>query len=78
MRTLLTIFVSCALLHSAAQAPKDSTLISIGYGKSSQMMLTGAIDQLSESQMKKGLILNTLDVLNGQAAGVQVSVVRPR
>ena len=72
MRTLLTIFVSCALLHSAAQAPKDSTLISIGYGKSSQMMLTGAIDQLSESQMKKGLILNTLDVLNGQAAGVQV------
>ena len=72
MRKLLTIAASCALLYSTAQTKKDSTLISIGYGKSSQMMLTGAIDQLSEGKLKKGLVLNSLDVLNGQAAGVQV------
>ena len=36
-------------------------------------MLSGSIDRVTEDRMNKGLVINSLDALNGQAAGVNIS-----
>ena len=51
----------------------DSTTVRIGYSKGSKNTVAGAIDQLTEKRMNKGLITSSLDYLSGQAAGVQVA-----
>ena len=64
---LATVSVSMA-----AQTPLDSTNISVGYGQGTQRTVSGAVDQVTQERMNKGLITNSLDALSGQAAGVQV------
>jgi TonB-linked SusC/RagA family outer membrane protein len=51
----------------------DSTTVRIGYSKGSKNTVAGAIDQLTEKRMNKGLITSSLDYLSGQAAGVKVA-----
>ena len=53
----------------------DSTTVRIGYSKGNAITLAGAIDQLTEARMNKGLITSSLDALSGQAAGVQVTPI---
>ena len=51
----------------------DSTTVRIGYSKGDKTTVAGAIDQVTEARMNKGLIISSLDALSGQAAGVQVT-----
>lgn len=57
---------------ATAQIKQDSTLVSVGYGSEDQHRLTGAVDQVTQERMKKGLVTNSLEALSGQAAGVEV------
>ena len=38
-----------------------------------KIMFTGSTDKVTEERMNKGLMTNSLDALNGQAAGVNIS-----
>ena len=44
----------------------------VGYMRTDQSTLAGAVDQVGVERMNKGLVISSLDALNGQAAGVQV------
>ena len=65
--TLLTISMA-----TTAQVQQDTTTVSIGYGSGNQRTMAGAVDQLTVERMNKGLMTNSLDAFQGQAAGVQV------
>lgn len=64
-------------LTSAAQTEKRDSVelptLRVGYSKGNQNTLTGAVDQVTEARMNKGLMTSSLDALSGQAAGVQVT-----
>ena len=64
-------------LASAAQTEKHDSIevptLRVGYFRGSQNTLAGAVDQVTEARMNKGLITSSLDALSGQAAGVQVT-----
>ena len=72
MRILLTITLLTVIMSAAAQTLKDSTNVRIGYGSGNQRTTAGAVDQVTQERMNKGLVNNSLDALSGQAAGVQV------
>ncbi len=55
-----------------AQAQNDSTSVSVGYSLSNARTTAGAVDQVTQERMNKGLVTNSLEALTGQAAGVQV------
>lgn len=76
-RQILTI-LSAAVLSSGAVAQevmRDTTIqaVRIGYLDVSRSALAGAVDQVTAERMNKGLITSSLDALNGQAAGVQIT-----
>ena len=77
MKTRTTfIILICLMAITAVKAQpsiNDSTTVRIGYSKGSKNTVAGAIDQLTEKRMNKGLITSSLDYLSGQAAGVQVA-----
>ena len=58
---------------TAQTGNNDSTTVRIGYSKGNKITVAGAIDQVTEARMNKGLITSSLDALSGQAAGVQVT-----
>ena len=64
-------------LTSAAQTEKRDSVelptLRVGYSKGNLNTLTGAVDQVTEARMNKGLMTSSLDALSGQAAGVQVT-----
>ena len=64
-------------MTSAAQSEKPDSIegptLRVGYFRESQNTLAGAVDQVTEARMNKGLITSSLDALTGQAAGVQVT-----
>ena len=64
-------------LTSAAQTEKRDSVelptLRVGYSKENLNTLTGAVDQVTEARMNKGLMTSSLDALSGQAAGVQVT-----
>ena len=77
-RKLLSRWLSSILMVvpvcSIAQTDiNDTTTVRIGYVKGVMSTMAGAIDQVTEDRMNKGLITSSLDALSGQAAGVQVS-----
>ena len=76
-RTYGILLLFTMALTSTAQTEKKDTVevptLRVGYFNTSQNTLTGAVDQVTESRMNKGLITSSLDALSGQAAGVQVS-----
>ena len=76
MKTRTSILLICLMAITAVKAQtsiNDSTTVRIGYSKGSKNTVAGAIDQLTEKRMNKGLITSSLDYLSGQAAGVQVA-----
>ena len=68
---LLTTLVSTTAYAQANMS--DSTTVKIGYSRENMNTVAGAIGQVTESRMNKGLITSSLDALSGQAAGVQVT-----
>ena len=73
-RTSIPLIYLMAITAVKAQTSiNDSTAVRIGYSKGSKNTVAGAIDQLTEKRMNKGLITSSLDYLSGQAAGVQVA-----
>ena len=76
MKTITSFILITLMTIPAVKAQtntNDSTTVRIGYSKGSQSTVAGAIDQLTEKRMNKGLIISSLDYLSGQAAGVQVA-----
>ena len=76
MKTITTFILMTLMAIPAVNAQtsdNDSTTVRIGYSKGSMNMVAGAIDQVTEERMNKGLITSSLDYLSGQAAGVQVA-----
>ena len=64
-----------AATTAAAQTERVDTTVAVkvGYLTSNPLMLTGAVDKVTQERMNKGLVLSSLDALSGQAAGVQVT-----
>lgn len=76
MKTITSFILMTLMAIPAMKAQtsiNDSTTVRIGYSKGSKNTVAGAIDQLTEKRMNKGLITSSLDYLSGQAAGVQVA-----
>ena len=67
---LTTIMAASA---GAQTNKKDSMMVRVGYTKGDVNAIAGAVDQVTEQRMNKGLITSSLDALSGQAAGVQVT-----
>ena len=61
-------------LPLTAQTEQDSMRVRIGYGGGNEKTMAGAVDKVTEERMNKGLIINSLDALSGQAAGVTVQM----
>lgn len=73
-RYWLALLMAIATTTTTAQTgSNDSTTVRIGYSKGNKITVAGAIDQVTEARMNKGLITSSLDALSGQAAGVQVT-----
>ena len=76
-RTYGIILLLAMALTSTAQTEKRDSVelptVRVGYSKGNQNTLAGAVDQVTEARMNKGLITSSLDALSGQAAGVQVT-----
>jgi len=73
-KSLLLLLLLLGPVSGKAQTnTKDTTTVRIGYAKGVMNTMTGAIDQVTEARMNKGLITSSLDALSGQAAGVQVT-----
>ena len=76
MKTITSFILMTLMAIPAVKAQtdiNDSTTVRIGYSKGRMNTVAGAIDQVTEGRMNKGLITSSLDYLNGQAAGVQVA-----
>ena len=76
MNKKLWIVLLITLISTTAYAQanmSDSTTVKIGYSRENMNTVAGAIGQVTESRMNKGLITSSLDALSGQAAGVQVT-----
>ena len=76
-RTYSIILLFTMALTSTAQTEKKDSVemptLRVGYSSGSQNTLAGAVNQVTEDRMNKGLITSSLDALTGQAAGVQVT-----
>jgi len=73
-KSLLLLLLLLGPVSGKAQSnTKDTTTVRIGYAKGVMNTMAGAIDQVTEARMNKGLITSSLDALSGQAAGVQVT-----
>ena len=62
-----------AITGGAQKVANDTAKVKIGYTIGDKNTFAGAIDQVTEERMNKGLITSSLDALSGQAAGVQVT-----
>ena len=72
MKKLLLLGMLTSALVVSAQTTQDSLRVRIGYGKGDVNTIAGAVSKVTEKRMNKGLVNNSLDALNGQAAGVTV------
>ena len=58
----------------AQKIQRDSTVdVRIGYSSGNQNTLAGAVEKVTGERINKGLVTSSIDALNGQAAGVQVT-----
>ncbi|MBO6189067.1 MAG: SusC/RagA family TonB-linked outer membrane protein [Prevotella sp.] len=71
-KNIITLCLLTAVTNATAQSLPDSLSLKVGYGEASSKTSAGAIDKVTQERMNKGLITNSLDALNGQAAGVQI------
>ena len=76
MGNRLWILLMTTIMAASAGAQtyeNDSTMVRVGYSKGDLNAIAGAVEQVTEQRMNKGLITSSLDALSGQAAGVQVT-----
>ena len=73
-RYWIVLLISLMFTTAGAQTEVNDTMtVRIGYTKGDKNTFAGAIDQVTEERMNKGLITSSLDALSGQSAGVQVT-----
>ena len=73
-RYWIVLFISLMFTTAGAQTEVNDTMtVRIGYTIGDKNTFAGAIDQVTEERMNKGLITSSLDALSGQSAGVQVT-----
>ena len=67
--------LTTAFTATAQEQKRDTfdTNLRIGYAFGNANTLAGAIDKVTEEQMNKGLVITSLDALNGRSAGVQIT-----
>ena len=70
----LILAMPAAVLAQTVQTDTTSHTVRVGYTNTVMTSLAGAVDQVTEERMNKGLVISSLDALTGQAAGVQVTV----
>ena len=63
----------CILQVQAQNTTTRQDTISVGYTSGNQKTMSGSVEKVTEDRMNKGLVNNSLDALNGQAAGVSIS-----
>ena len=68
---LLTVMMAATAVAQTDE--NDTTIVRVGYMKGDLNSIAGAVEQVTEQRMNKGLITSSLDALSGQAAGVQVT-----
>ena len=75
MACLILAVPAAVLAQTAQTAQTDTTshMVRVGYTNTAFASLAGAVDQVTEERMNKGLVISSLDALTGQAAGVQVT-----
>ena len=77
MRQVKVFLITALVLpmSMAAQTERRDTVptVRIGYVSGSLNTLAGAVDQVTEDRMNKGLVISSLDALTGQSAGVIVT-----
>lgn len=69
---VLLLLMMAAWGSMAAQTVTDTFRMRVGYSSTDTQTASGAIDQVTQERMNKGLVTNSLGALSGQAAGVQV------
>ena len=72
----ISLLICLSLFPDAAHAQtvrRDTTTITVGYTEGTVNTMAGAVDQVTQERMNKGLITSSLDALNGQAAGVEIT-----
>ena len=74
MKKSIVLWMLASTLPLTAQTEQDSMRVRIGYGGGNEKTMAGAVDKVTEERMNKGLIINSLDALSGQAAGVTVQM----
>ena len=68
MRNRLWILSLTTIMAASAAAQtdiNDSTIVSVGYSKGDVNAIAGAVDQVTEERMNKGLITSSVDALSG-------------
>ena len=75
MKKLETVlaYIFTISLGVAAQTPPDTVKMRLGYANELGLSMAGAVDLIDQDRMQKRFSTSTLEALNGQAAGVQVS-----
>lgn len=70
----LFVVLTLSVSLSAQKIQRDSTVdVRIGYSSGNQNTLAGAVEKVTGERINKGLVISSIDALNGQAAGVQVT-----
>ena len=72
-RFCILLLTSAMAVSAGAQTTGNDSIVRVGYSRGDLDAIAGAIDQVTEDRMNKGLITSSLDALSGQAAGVQVT-----
>ena len=71
---VLFVVLTLSVSLSAQKIQRDSTVdVRIGYSSGNQNTLAGAVEKVTGERINKGLVTSSIDALNGQAAGVQVT-----
>ena len=71
---ILFVVLTLSVSLSAQKIQRDSTVdVRIGYSSGNQNTLAGAVEKVTGERINKGLVISSIDALNGQAAGVQVT-----
>ena len=67
-RFCILLLTSAMAVSAGAQTTGNDSIVRVGYSRGDLDAIAGAIDQVTEDRMNKGLITSSLDALSGQAA----------
>ena len=72
MMTFALVLSAAGVTAQTGHSDTTRVAVRVGYSSGNENTMAGAVDMVTEERMNKGLITSSLDVLSGQAAGVQV------